>query len=180
MFNTMAVSIVVLLMALLVALLGVAASRPDTFRVERATSIKAPPGKVFALINDLRRWASWSPYERKDPAMKRTYSGAAHGKGAVYEWEGNRDIGKGRMEITEAAAPFRVTIALDFVRPFEAHNVVEFTLEDRGDATSVTWALHGPASYTSKIMSVFFSMERMVGKDFEGGLANLKAVAEAS
>jgi hypothetical protein len=112
--------------------------------------------------------------------MKRTYSGAASGPGAVYEWDGNRDIGRGRMEITETSAPSRVTLKLDFIKPFEAHNVVEFTLEARGDATSVTWALHGPASYMSKIMGLFFSVERMVGKDFESGLANLKAVAEAS
>jgi hypothetical protein len=180
MLNTIALGVVVPLVVLLVALLGVAASRPDTFRVERATSISAPPGKVFPLINDLRRWSSWSPYERKDPAMKRAYSGASQGPGAVYEWDGNRDIGKGRMRITETAVPSRVTIALDFVRPFEAHNVVEFTLEDRGDATRVTWALRGPASFLSRIMSVVFSMERMVGQDFESGLANLKAVAEAS
>ena len=180
MFNTIAVIAVVVLAGLLVALLGLAATRPDTFRVQRTTSINAPPGKVFALINDLRRWSAWSPYEQKDPAMKRTYGGTASGPGAAYEWDGNREIGKGRMEITGAAPPSRVTLRLDFVRPFEAHNVVEFTLEARGDATNVTWALHGPASYLSRIMSVFFSMERMVGNDFESGLANLKAVAEAS
>jgi uncharacterized protein YndB with AHSA1/START domain len=180
MVNTIAVIVVVLLAVLLVALLGVAATRPDTFRVQRTTSIDAPPGKVFPLINDLRRWSAWSPYERKDPAMKRTFSGAASGPGAAYEWDGNREIGRGRMEITESSPPSRVTIKLDFVKPFEAHNVVEFTLDARGEATNVTWALHGPASYMSKIMSVFFSMERMVGRDFESGLANLKAVAEAS
>ena len=179
MFNTIAVTVVVLLVGLLVALLGIAATRPDTFRVERTTSINAPPGRVFALINDLRRWSAWSPYERKDPAMKRTYSGAASGPGAAYAWEGNREIGQGRMEITEASPPSRVALKLDFVKPFEAHNVVEFTLEARGDATNVTWALHGPASYMSKVMSVFFSVERMVGNDFESGLANLKAAAEA-
>ena len=110
--------------------------------------------------------------------MRRAHSGAASGPGAVYEWEGNRDIGKGRMEITEASPPARVTIKLDFVKPFEAHNIVEFTLEARGDSTTVTWALHGPMPYVSKLMSVFFSMERMVGADFEAGLASLKAVAE--
>jgi hypothetical protein len=176
MLNTIAIVAVLLLGALL----GVAATRPDTFQVQRATRVNASPAEIFPLINDLRRWSAWSPYERKDPAMKRTYSGAASGPGAVYEWDGNRDIGRGRMEITETSAPSRVTLKLDFIKPFEAHNVVEFTLEARGDATSVTWALHGPASYMSKIMGLFFSVERMVGKDFESGLANLKAVAEAS
>ena len=146
MFNTIAVIVVVLL----AGLLGIAATRPDTFRVQRTTSINAPPGRIFALINDLRRWSAWSPYERKDPAMKRTYSGAASGPGAAYAWEGNREIGQGRMEITETSPPSRVTLTLDFVKPFEAHNVVEFTLEARGDATTVTWALHGPASYMSR------------------------------
>ena len=176
MLNTIAVTIVVLL----VTLLGVAATRPDTFRVERATRINAPPATVFALINDLRRWSAWSPYERKDPAMKRTYSGAASGPGAAYEWEGNREIGKGRMEITQVSPPSRITLTLDFIKPFKAHNVVEFTLEARGEVTTVTWVLHGPASYASKIMSIFFSIERMVGNDFESGLANLKTVAEAA
>jgi uncharacterized protein YndB with AHSA1/START domain len=140
--------------------------------------INAPPEKIFALINDLHRWGSWSPYEKKDPTMKRTHSGAANGKGAVYEWEGNRDIGTGRMEITDTSPPSRVSIKLDFIKPFEAHNNVEFTLEPNGHSTNVTWALHGPASYTSKVMSVVFNMDRMVGKDFEAGLAGLKAVAE--
>jgi uncharacterized protein YndB with AHSA1/START domain len=171
-------TVAALVVLLIVAVLGFAATRPNTFRVQRATSIKAPPEKIFPLINDLHRWTAWSPYEKKDPAMKRTHSGAADGKGAVYEWEGNKDIGNGRMEITETAPPSRVTIRLDFVKPFEAHNVVEFALEPRGDATHVTWTLHGPMPYVSKLMSVFFNMDRMVGTDFETGLANLKAVAE--
>jgi uncharacterized protein YndB with AHSA1/START domain len=174
MLNTIIISVVVLL----VAFLGFAATRPDTFRVQRAMRINAPPEKIFALINDLHRWGSWSPYEKKDPTMKRTHSGAANGKGAVYEWEGNRDIGTGRMEITDTSPPSRVSIKLDFIKPFEAHNNVEFTLEPNGHSTNVTWALHGPASYTSKVMSVVFNMDRMVGKDFEAGLAGLKAVAE--
>jgi hypothetical protein len=111
--------------------------------------------------------------------MRRAHSGAARGAGAVYEWEGNKDVGQGRMEIVETSAPSRVSIRLDFVRPFEAHNVVEFTLEPRGDSTTVTWALHGPMPFVTKVMSVFFSMDRMVGTDFETGLASLKAVAEA-
>jgi uncharacterized protein YndB with AHSA1/START domain len=163
----------------IVAVLGFAATRPSTFRVQRTTSIKAPPEKIFALIEDLHRWTTWSPYERKDPAMRRAHSGAARGAGAVNEWEGNNDVGQGRMEIVETSAPSRVSIRLDFVRPFEAHNVVEFTLEPRGDSTTVTWALHGPMPFVTKVMSVFFSMDRMVGTDFETGLASLKAVAEA-
>jgi hypothetical protein len=130
------------------------------------------------LINDFHRWVAWSPYEKKDPAMKRTLSGATTGRGAVYEWEGNKDIGKGRMEITDTSPPSKVIITLDFVKPFEAHNIVEFTLEPNGDSTNVIWSIHGPSPYISKLISVFVNMDRMIGKGFEAGLANLKIVAE--
>lgn len=161
-----------------VAFLVFAATRPDTFRIERATTIKAPPEKIFALINDFHGWRSWSPYESLDPAMKRTYSGAPSGKGTVYEWDGNRNVGKGRAEITDIAPPSKVTIKLDFIKPFEAHNVAEFTLQRNGEATKVTWAMFGPSPYMAKVMSIFFSMDRMVGGQFEEGLANLKTIAE--
>ena len=174
MFKTIAI-VVVLLIA---ALLAYAATKPDTFRVQRAASIKAPPAKIFALLNDFHRWDAWSPWEKKDPAMKRTFGAATSGKGAVYAWEGNLEVGQGRMEIAESVPPTRVAIKLDFVKPFEARNIVEFTLERKGDSTNVTWAMHGPNAYLAKVMQVFFSMDKMVGKDFETGLANLKALAE--
>jgi len=175
MFKTIAIVVV----ALITAVLAYAATKPDTFRVQRAASIKAPPEKVFALLNDFRRWDAWSPWEKKDPAMKRTFgSDATSGKGATYAWEGNSDVGQGRMEIAESVPPSRVRIKLDFVKPFETHNIVEFTLEAKGDVTNVTWAMHGPNPYMAKVMQVFFSMDNMVGKDFETGLGNLKAVAE--
>jgi cellulose synthase/poly-beta-1,6-N-acetylglucosamine synthase-like glycosyltransferase len=163
---------------LLVALLVFAATKPDTFRVQRSANINAPSEKIFALIDDYRSWGSWSPWEKKDPAMKRTYSGAASGKGAVYAWEGNKDVGQGRMEIAESVPPSKVTIKLDSIKPFEAHNIVEFTLEPQGDATNIRWAMQGHTSYFAKIIHVFFDMDSMVGKDFETGLANLKAIAE--
>jgi hypothetical protein len=169
---------ITVVVVLLAALLGFAATKPDTFRVERATSIKAPPEKIFPLINDLRSWGAWSPWEKLDPTMKRTYSGAANGLGAVYEWEGDGKVGAGRMEITESSPSSRVILKLDFLKPFEAHNVAEYTLEAKGDSTNITWAMHGPSPFVSKVMQVFFSMDRMVGKDFETGLANLKAIAE--
>ena len=155
-----------------------AATRPDSFRVQRSATIKAPPEKIFAHINDFQRWSAWSPYEKKDPTMKRTLSGAPNGKGAVYEWDGNKEIGQGRMEITESAAPSQVTLKLDFSRPFEAHNIVDFTLEPRGEATQVTWAIHGPSPFISKVMGIVFDVDTMVGKDFEAGLAALKTVSE--
>ncbi|MCL5885050.1 MAG: SRPBCC family protein [Deltaproteobacteria bacterium] len=126
----------------------------------------------------MHAWGAWSPFEKKDPAMKRTLSGAPNGKGAVYEWEGNKEIGKGRMEITETSPPSRVSIRLDFVKPFEAHNVVDFTLVPRGDVTNVTWAIHGPSPFLSRVIGVFCNMDRMIGKDFEAGLSALKTIGE--
>jgi uncharacterized protein YndB with AHSA1/START domain len=174
MFKTIAIIVV----ALIAAVLLFAATKPDTFRVERSAGIKAPPEKVFALLNDFQRWDAWSPWEKKDPAMKRTFSVTTSGKGAQYAWEGNREVGQGRMEIVESVPPSKLAIKLDFLKPFEAHNLVEFTLGPRGDSTNVTWAMQGPSPYIAKVMQVFFSMDKMVGKDFEAGLANLKTVAE--
>ena len=170
--------IALVIVVLVVAVLIYAATKPDTFRVQRATRINAPPEKIFALINDYHRWGSWSPYEKLDPDMKRTYSGAANGTGAVYEWEGNSKAGKGRMEIADSVPPSQVAIKLDFVKPFKAHNRVDFSLEPRGNATTVTWAMEGPMPFISKIICLFVDMDRMVGQDFEAGLANIKSIAE--
>lgn len=155
-----------------------ALTKPDTFHVQRATTIKAPTDKVFALINDFRNWGIWSPWEKLDPAMQKTHSGAASGKGAVYGWQGNKAVGKGSMEILESSPPSKIKIKLDFIEPYEGHNTAEFTLEAKGDATNVIWAMYGPNHYMAKLMSIFFSMDSMIGKDFEVGLANLKAIAE--
>ena len=170
--------IALVVVVLVGGLLAFAATRPDAFRVQRATTIKATPEKIFPLIADFSRWSAWSPYEKKDPQMKRSFAGPASGTGAIYAWEGNKDVGQGRMEIAEAAAPSRVTLKLDFVKPFEAHNTVDFTLEPKGDATRVTWAMQGPMPFISKLITLFVDMDRMVGGDFEAGLASLKAVAE--
>ncbi len=174
MFKKIAIAIVVLLAAVLIF----AATRPDTFRVERSASIKAPPEKIFAILNDFQKWGSWSPWEKKDPAMKRTFGATTSGKGARYAWDGNKDVGKGSMEIAESSPPSALTIKLDFIEPFEGHNIVDFALEPKGDSTNVTWILHGPMPFISKVISIFCSMDSMIGKDFEAGLANLKAVAE--
>jgi uncharacterized protein YndB with AHSA1/START domain len=171
--------IVVVVAVMLSAGLVYVAFKPDTFRVERTLDIQAPPERVFALINDFHRWGSWSPYETKDPAMKRTMSGPASGTGAVYEWEGDTGkVGSGRMEIINAS-PSRITIKLDFLKPFEGHNVADFTLEPKGDLTKVTWAMQGPSSLVHKVMGLFMNLDRMIGDDFQTGLANLKSLAEA-
>jgi uncharacterized protein YndB with AHSA1/START domain len=174
----MITKLVIAVVVALAGLLGFAATRPDTFRIQRAVCINAPPDKIFALIADFHGWAAWSPWERLDPALRRTFSGAVSGRGAVYEWDGNGQVGAGRMEIVEASAPSRVTIKLDFIRPFAGHNTAEFTLDPRGSATDVTWAMTGRNTYVAKLMGVFVSIDRMVGTYFETGLANLKAATE--
>jgi uncharacterized protein YndB with AHSA1/START domain len=160
------------------AILIFATTKPDSFSVQRTATIKAPPEKIFPLINDYRSWMSWSPWEKKDPAMKRTYSGAASGKGSVYEWEGNKEIGQGRMEIAEVSPPSHVAIDMHFIKPFDSFSTAEFTLQPKGDSTDVTWSMHGPNAYISKIITIFVSMDKMIGKEFETGLANLKTIAE--
>ena len=168
-------SILIAVIVALVAVLAYAAAKPGTFRVERAASIKAPPETIFPLINDFQSWRSWSPYEKLDPAMKRTFSGAARGKGAAYAWESSGKAGVGRMEIVEDTEGLK----LDFTKPLKAHNMVDFTLDPQGDTTSVIWAMYGPNLYIGKVMGLFINMDRMVGKDFETGLANLKTIAES-
>ncbi len=171
-------TIAIVVVSLVAALLIFAATKPDTFRVERSISIEAPSEKIFAILNDFHLSQSWSPFEKKDPTMKRTYGGAASGKGAVYEFDGNKEVGKGRLMITDTAPPSKITIALDMVEPFEAHNTVEFTLGANGDSTKVTWAMHGPQSYMMKVLSFFIDCDKMVGKDFEAGLVKLKAITQ--
>ena len=168
--------IAVVIAVAVVAVLVYAATKPDKFGVQRAASIGAPPEKIFPLIDDLHAHTSWSPFE-KDPNMKRTHSGAARGKGAVYEWEGNRQVGAGRIAIIDST-PSKVTMALDMLKPFEAHNVVEFTLEPKGGSTNVTWAMRGRQPYMAKLMSTFINCDKMVGSQFEEGLGKLKVLAE--
>lgn len=160
------------------AVLGLAARKPDEFTVRRTARMSAPPERIFPLINDFHAWAQWSPWERLDPGMTRTHSGAPSGPGAVYEWNGNRKVGEGRMEITGATAPRHVEVKLDFIRPFASSNVTSFTLAPDGDGTVVTWDMRGPNAFSSKVMGVFMNMERMVGNDFERGLASMKSAAE--
>ena len=174
MFKTVAIVAVVLS----VALLGYAATRPDTLRVERSAVINAPPQKIFAIVNDFHRWVEWSPYEARDPSMKRTLSGAAAGVGAVYAWQGNDDVSAGRMEILEAPVPSRITMKLGFMRPFEGHNTAEYTFTPRGDATGLTCAMTGPSPFVQKLFGVFVNLDNMIGSDFATGLANLKTLAE--
>jgi uncharacterized protein YndB with AHSA1/START domain len=177
MFETIVI-IAVVLAIIIAAVLILAATKPDTFRIERTAIVNAPAEKIFPLIADFHQWLNWSPWEGRDPALKRTYSGAERGNGAVYAWEGNKNVGSGRMEILEATTPSKVEIKLDFLKPFEAHNTAEFTMLPQGRATKVVWVMQGPAPFMSKLMQVFMSFDNMIGKDFEAGLAKLKTISE--
>jgi len=177
MFEIIAGIAVVLGLAIAVILI-LAAAKPNTFSVQRATLVKAPAEKIFPLINDFHQWGSWSPYEHKDPAMKRTFSGPPSGTCAVYAWDGNKNVGSGRMEILDSAAPSKIVIKLDFFKPFEGHNTAEFTMLPQGDGTHVTWLMHGPANFMSRLIQVFMNLDNVIGKDFEAGLANLKTITE--
>jgi uncharacterized protein YndB with AHSA1/START domain len=170
--------IAIVIVAAIAGVLIFASTRPDTFRIERSAAIAAPPEKIFPLINDFTQWAKWSPFETMDPDMKRTISGPPSGVGAVYEWSGNMKAGAGRMEIVESSAPAHVVIKLDFTKPMEGHNVAHFVLTPEPGATNVAWSIDGPMPYISKVMGVFMNMDKMIGGDFDKGLAALKAQAE--
>ena len=172
------VTIAVILAIAIAAILVLAATKPNTLRVQRSVGINAPPERIFPLISDFHQWLTWSPYEQKDPAMKRTYSGAERGKGAAYAWDGNKNVGSGRMEILDASAPSKIVIKLDFFKPFEGHNTAEFTMLPQGDGTHVTWVMHGPANFMSRLIQVFMNLDNMIGRDFEAVLANLKTLTE--
>lgn len=161
-----------------VAVLVYAATKPDTFRVARSAVIKAPADRIFALINDYKQWTVWSPYETKDPQMKRTFSAMTAGKGATYAWEGNGNVGAGNMTIVDSAPPSKIAIKLHMIKPIMASNDVTFTLVQQGGGTNVTWAMQGGVPYFAKVIHVFFDMDKMVGGDMEAGLAKLKAATE--
>lgn len=174
----MSVILIIVILAI-AALLAYAATKPNTFRIERKTSIKAPPARIQALLDDFREWRKWSPWEELDPNLRRDYSGPQKGVGATYAWQGNNKAGQGRMEILESS-PEQVRIQLDFLKPFKASNVAEFTLTPNGKETSLNWAMNGAQPFMVKLMSIFYDMEKMVGPDFEKGLAKIKQVAESA
>jgi hypothetical protein len=173
MFKKIAIAIVVLF----AALLGYAALQPDTFHVERMATVAAGPERILPLLGDFHRWQAWSPWEKLDPQMKRTFAGAPNGRGAVYEWSGNSNAGAGRMEIVSATAS-AIAIKLDFLEPFASSNTTSFALQPSSAGTQIIWSMDGPMPYLSKLMCVFVSMDRLIGKDFETGLVQLKAAAE--
>jgi uncharacterized protein YndB with AHSA1/START domain len=173
-----AMIIAIIFVVVLIGILGFASTKPNTLNIQRVADIKAPPERIFALINDFHKWPAWAPQDKMDSTTKRTFGGTVTGEGASSEWVSKGEAGCGRMEITESTAPSKITVTVDFVKPFEAHNVNEFTLEPMNDMTRVTWAMRGTNPYMAKVMSIFVNMDRMLGKHFEAGLASLKMLSE--
>jgi len=179
MLKKLALSLFLLITISVIAVLSIAATRPATFHVERSLSMAAPPEAVFAVLNDMHRFHEWSPWQKLDPAMKITYEGPSSGPGASYRWVGNKDVGEGRMTILDATPSTSLTQKLEFIKPFEETCAVKFTIAPEAQGSRVTWGIDGNNNYVSKVMCLFVSMDAMMGKDFEAGLANLKQVAEA-
>jgi carbon monoxide dehydrogenase subunit G len=174
----MILRIIIVAALLIAAVLVFAAMKPNTLHLQRAITIKAPPEKIFPLINDFHNWSAWQPQGKDDSTIQRTYSGTAVGVGAVSEWQGSGSTGKGRMEITESVPNSKISVGVDFVKPFQAHNINVFTLEPAGDSTKLTWNFEGTNVFVLKLMSIFVSMDRIMGSHFETGLENLKSAAE--
>lgn len=165
------------LVAAIVLFLIFVATRPSSFRVERSITVEAPPSILFEILTDFKKGQDWSPWEKMDPQMKKTFSGPESGVGATYAWEGNDEVGKGEQKIVHAA-PDKIVTDLHFIAPFEAHNKAEYLLSKEGAGTKVTWAIYGPSPFMSKLAGVFMDMDALIGKDFETGLSSLKALAE--
>lgn len=169
------------IIVLLVAGLAVAiAMQPNEYRVARSTTINAPSERVFAQVNDFRKWEAWSPWAKIDPAMKVTYGGPPSGVGATYAWVGNDEVGEGRMTINESHPSSHIKIDLEFIKPFASLADTEFILKPNGDKTDVEWSIAGKHNVISKAMCLVVSMDKMIGPDFEKGVNQLKTAAETA
>jgi Polyketide cyclase / dehydrase and lipid transport len=172
-------TILIVIALIIAAVLIYVATKPNDFQIQRSAGIKAPPDKIFPLINDLHNMQTWSAWEKIDLQMQRSHSGADSGIGAKYAWEGNREVGLGTMEIVESEPNAKVGLHMHFIKPFEGHSSVEFTLAANGDETVVTQTMRGTSTFLPKLMcALFFNQDKMIGGKFEEGLANLKAIAE--
>jgi hypothetical protein len=175
----MAISIGIVVVVLIIAAIAFIATRPTNSRIQRSAQINAPADVVFSIINDLRRWTEWSPYDKRDPNMKKTFEGPSAGPGAVYTWNGNSQVGEGRLTIVESKPGELVSMRLEFSRPFKCDNQVNFRIVPSDGGTRVSWIMDGKNNFMGKFMSLIMDMDKMVGTDFEHGLANLNTVAQA-
>jgi Polyketide cyclase / dehydrase and lipid transport len=167
------VALVIFILVIVIAL------QPGEFRIARSTKISAPPPVVFAQVNDFRKWQAWNPWGKIDPAMKVSYEGAPAGVGAVYSYSGNNEVGEGRMTIIESRPHELIRVKLEFLKPFAATNTAEFTFKPEANETITTWSMFGEKNFMAKAIHLFISMEKMIGGQFEKGLADMKAAAEA-
>ncbi len=171
---------VVVIVVIIAVLCVVVALQPAHYQVERSATINAPATVVFAQVNDFHKWQAWSPWAKMDPNMKQTYSGSPAGNGAVYSWVGNKDLGEGRMTITDSKPSEAIKIKLEFLKPFAATNATDFTFTPQGNQTNVKWTMSGDKNFISKAFTIFMNMDKMVGDDFEKGLAGMKKISEAA
>ena len=176
----MLIKTLIALAGVVIVVVVVVATRPPEFRVARTARIAAPPAAVFAQVNDFHKWDGWNPWGKVDPAMKKSYEGAPAGVGAVYSWAGNSAVGEGRMTLTESRPSELIRIKMEFLKPFASTSTAEFTFRPEGDHTVVTWSMEGRNNFMAKAIHLVMNMDRMIGGQFEKGLADMKAVAEAA
>ena len=176
----MLIKALIALAAIAIVVVVVVAARPAEFRVARTARIAAPPAAVFAQVNDFHKWDAWNPWATLDPAMKQSYEGAPAGAGAVYTWAGNSQVGEGRMTLTESRPSDLIRIKMEFLKPFAGTSTAEFTFRPEGDQTVVTWSMEGRNNFMAKAIHLVMNMDKMIGGQFEKGLAQMKAVAEAA
>jgi uncharacterized protein YndB with AHSA1/START domain len=172
-------TILVALAVIIVVLVVIVALQPSDFRVARSTTISAPPPAVFAQVNDFHKWEAWNPWGKIDPAMKQTYEGALAGPGAIYTWSGNNEVGEGRMTITDSRPSDLIRVKLEFFKPFAATNTAEFAFKPEGNQTLVTWSMFGEKNFMAKAVHLVMNMDKMIGGQFEKGLADMKSAVEA-
>ena len=172
--------ILIALAGIVVVFVAIVAMQPSEYRVARTAIVSAPASAVFAQVNDFHHWEAWSPWAKLDPTMKQTYEGAPAGTGAIYTWAGNREVGEGRMTLMESRPSDRIMIQLEFLKPFAATSIAEFTFKPAGNQTAVTWSMTGHANFMAKAVHLFMSMDRMIGDNFEKGLARLKSITEGA
>ena len=174
----MLAKILIALAVIVIVFVVIVAMRPSEYRVARTVTIAAPAPAVFAQVNDFHKWDAWNPWAKMDPAMKQTYEGAPAGVGAIYTWPGTKEVGEGRMTLTESRPPELIRINLEFLKPFAATSTAEFTFRPDGNQTAVTWSMGGKVNFVAKVIHLFVDMDRMIGANFEKGLEDMKSVAE--
>ena len=174
------VYVLIAVAVVVIVIVAIIAMQPSDFRITRTATVSAPPPAVFAQVNDFHKWEAWSPWEKLDPAMKKTYEGASEGTGAIYSWVGNNKVGEGRLTLTESRPSDLIRIKLEFLRPWKATNATEFTFKPEGNQTVVTWSMSGRKNFMLKAFGLFMNLDKMVGADFEKGLAQLKSLVETT